>query len=617
MSWVLALPIMVPFVTAVVAFLLRRSRLGGQIRHADLISTVLFLGGAGLLYGATGTLNMADLRGAVAAAPDQGLMTLIAMMPLIAFGLKAAVFPSFFWLPASYHTLHYAVSAVFAGLLTKVGVYALMRVFTLIFVGDIGYTHEILLWVSLLTMLTGVLGAAAQGDFRKILSFHIISQIGYMVLGLALMTPLAVMGAVFYLLHHIMVKTNLFLIAGVSRRLTGSSDLYAIGGLYRTAPLLAALFIIPAFSLAGFPPLSGFWAKFVIVQASLEIGEGLVAGIALLVGLLTIFSMTKIWAEAFWKAFGFTGLSLDAMRIRDTATQHLEPAAYSQNPTAATVMGLEVDVPPLRTQEGKVGPRGLRVRNDDHRSIAWNGLSRPNHFELDAGMRFQGIEIVEIRNAGQGEAGNLDRTFPKGLRVERALGRKQRGPGEPWKHAETRPAGLLGDHPIAVVKERGVAAKSIDDETLDACGLGVEDDPGADQLRNDTPAIEVADEHHGNVCGCGKSHVGDVSLAQVDLGRAARAFDDDQIGLGFQPFEAFQHRRHQLGLEPGIVAGLQGCAPLSLHDDLRADVGFGFQQVRVHVGMRLDPACKRLKSLRGQSRRHPLSRRRCSTCSAA
>lgn len=282
----------------------RKSAIDGAVKYVtlNLIATVLFLAGAGLLYGATGTLNMADLRGAVAASPDQGLMTLIAMMLMVAFGMKAAVFPLFFWLPASYHTPHYAVSAVFAGLLTKVGVYALLRVFTLIFVGDVGYTHEILLWVSLLTMLTGVLGAAAQSDFRKILSFHIISQIGYMVLGLALMTPLAVMGAVFYLLHHIIVKTNLFLIAGVSQRLTGSSDLYAIGGLYRTAPLLAALFIIPAFSLAGFPPLSGFWAKFVIVRASLDLGEWLVAGVALLVGLLTIFSMTKIWAEAFWKA---------------------------------------------------------------------------------------------------------------------------------------------------------------------------------------------------------------------------------------------------------------------------------------------------------------------------
>ena len=284
--------------------------IGGRIKAIDgavkyvalnLISTVMFLCAAGLLYGATGTLNMADLRAAVAAHPDQGLMSVIAMMFMFGFGLKAAVFPLFFWLPASYHTPHYAVSAVFAGLLTKVGVYALIRVFTLIFVGDQGWTHEILLWVACLTMLTGVLGAAAQSDFRKILSFHIVSQIGYMVLGLALMTPLALMGAVFYLIHHIIVKGNLFLIAGVSRRLTGSSDLYAIGGLYRAAPLLAVLFLIPAFSLAGFPPLSGFWAKYVLVKASLDLREWIVAFVALLTGLLTIYSMTKIWAEAFWK----------------------------------------------------------------------------------------------------------------------------------------------------------------------------------------------------------------------------------------------------------------------------------------------------------------------------
>lgn len=282
----------------------RRKAIDGAVKYVtlNLISTVLFLCAAGLLYGATGTLNMADLRAMVAAHPDQGLMTVIAMMFMIGFGLKAAVFPLFFWLPASYHTPHYAVSAVFAGLLTKVGVYALIRVFTLIFVGDQGYTHEILLWVACLTMLTGVLGAAAQSDFRKILSFHIISQIGYMVLGLALMTPLALMGGVFYLLHHIIVKTNLFLIAGVSRRLTGSSDLYAIGGLYRSTPLLAVLFLIPAFSLAGFPPLSGFWAKYALVKASLDLQEWMVAFVALLVGLLTIYSMTKIWGEAFWKA---------------------------------------------------------------------------------------------------------------------------------------------------------------------------------------------------------------------------------------------------------------------------------------------------------------------------
>ena len=132
-------------------------------------------------------------------------------MFMVAFGVKAALFPLFFWLPASYHTPPVAVSAIFAGLLTKVGVYALIRMFTLVFDQDVGFTHTILLWASVVTMVTGVLGAAAMNDFRRILSFHIISQIGYMVLGLALYTPLGLMGAVFYLVHHTVSYTHLTL----------------------------------------------------------------------------------------------------------------------------------------------------------------------------------------------------------------------------------------------------------------------------------------------------------------------------------------------------------------------------------------------------------------------
>lgn len=280
----------------------RAEQIDGGVKYValNLVSTILFLTGIGLLYGMTGTLNMADLSIAVDGA-DQGLLTVVAMLFMIAFGVKAAVFPLFFWLPAAYHTPAFSVSAVFAGLLTKVGVYALIRMFTLVFDHDIGFTHTILLWVACLTMVTGVLGAAAQGDMRRILSFHIVSQIGYMVLGLALLTPLAIVGAVFYLVHHIIVKANLFLIAGMADRLTGGTALSRIGGLYASAPLLAALFLVPAFSLAGFPPLSGFWAKFLLVKAALEIEGWVIAAVALAVGLLTIYSMTKIWAQAFWE----------------------------------------------------------------------------------------------------------------------------------------------------------------------------------------------------------------------------------------------------------------------------------------------------------------------------
>ncbi|MCK0169091.1 Na+/H+ antiporter subunit D [Jannaschia sp. S6380] len=279
----------------------RRVQMDAGIKYVtlNLISTILFLSGIGLLYGVTGTLNLADLHFAVQSA-DPGLVTVIATMFLIGFGVKAAVFPLFFWLPAAYHTPAFSVSAVFAGLLTKVGVYALIRMFTLVFTQDTGFTHGLLLWIACLTMVTGVLGAAAQSDFRRILSFHIVSQIGYMVLGLALLTPLAMAGAVFYLVHHIIVKANLFLVAGVANRVAGGNELDRIGGLYKGAPFLAFLFLIPAFSLAGFPPLSGFWAKYVLVKASLDLQLWVVAATALAVGLMTIYSMTKIWGRAFW-----------------------------------------------------------------------------------------------------------------------------------------------------------------------------------------------------------------------------------------------------------------------------------------------------------------------------
>jgi multicomponent Na+:H+ antiporter subunit D len=267
----------------------------------NLLSTLLFLAGIGLLYGLTGTLNLADLYEKAPKIANRGLLTAIAGLFLATFGIKGALFPLFFWLPAAYHTPPVSVSAVFSGLLTKVGIYALIRVFTLVFAVEMLYLYPLLLVMAALTMITGVLGAAAQNEFRRILSFHIISQVGYMVLGLALQTRLALAGTVFYLVHHIVVKTNLFLISGVVQRLQGSFELAQLGGLYRSNGRIAMLFFIPAFSLAGFPPLSGFWAKMILIRASLDIHQYWAAFVAAAVGLLTVYSMTKIWAEAFWK----------------------------------------------------------------------------------------------------------------------------------------------------------------------------------------------------------------------------------------------------------------------------------------------------------------------------
>ncbi len=280
-----------------------KAQFDGGVKYVmiNLFSTLLFISGLGLLYGMTGTLNMADLHLAIQKVSDKALLTAVATIFMAAFGIKAGIFPLFFWLPVSYHTPPVAVSAILAGLLTKVGVYALIRMFTLVFTFNVAYTHGLLLVAAVVTMIVGVLGAAAYNEFRRILSFHIISQVGYMVMGLALFTPLALTGAVFYLLHHMIVKANLFLISGASHVAGGSFELSRLGGLYRNRGFLALLFFIPAFSLAGFPPLSGFWAKMVLIRASIEVESYVVAAAAALVGLLTVYSMTKIWGEAFWK----------------------------------------------------------------------------------------------------------------------------------------------------------------------------------------------------------------------------------------------------------------------------------------------------------------------------
>lgn len=283
-----------------------KAQIDGAIKYAllNLIGTVFFLMAIGLLYGAAGTLAFADLARVLPTLdPTPGLVG-AAILFLCAFGIKAGVFPLFFWLPASYHTAPFTISAIFAGLLTKVGVYAAFRVFTLLFAVEESGIREIVAVIAALTMITGVFGATIQWNIRRILSFHIISQIGYILMGLAIATPLAIAGAVFYIVHHIIVKANLFLLAGAIRQASGTDDLKKSGGLLKSHPWLAVLFLIPALSLAGLPPLSGFWAKFLVVDASFKGDMAWLAAVALFTGLLTLYSMTKIWIEAFWKAPG-------------------------------------------------------------------------------------------------------------------------------------------------------------------------------------------------------------------------------------------------------------------------------------------------------------------------
>uniref|UniRef100_A0A7C4PI11 Na+/H+ antiporter subunit D n=1 Tax=Anaerolinea thermolimosa TaxID=229919 RepID=A0A7C4PI11_9CHLR len=280
-----------------------RAQLEGSVKYVvlNLLASSLFLSATGLLYGLTGTLNLAQLAQVLPGVQPHGLTLALSMLYLVAFGIKAAIFPLFFWLPASYHTPPVAVTALFSGLLTKVGAYAMIRAFTLVFRTDPLFTNTLFLVLAGLTMVTGVLGAAAQWDFRRLLSFHIISQIGYLVMGLGLASQAALAGAIYFMVHVILAKTALFLIAGMVERLRGNFDLRRLGGLYRSRPWLALGFALPALALAGLPPFSGFFAKLMLVRAGLEAGQYVIVFTALGVSLLTLFSMSKVWGEVFWK----------------------------------------------------------------------------------------------------------------------------------------------------------------------------------------------------------------------------------------------------------------------------------------------------------------------------
>jgi multicomponent Na+:H+ antiporter subunit D len=273
-----------------------------QVRSAttyviiNTIESVVLLTAIGLVYAATGTLSMAALPDRLAAL-DPGLQTGLQLLLLVAFGLKAAVFPLYFWLPDSYPTARSPVTAIFAGLLTKIGVYAIIRTQIDLFPGS---DRELLLVVAAITMVVGVLGAIAQNDMKRILSFHIVSQIGYMVFGIAIGGVAAIAATIFFLIHQIPIKTSLFLVEGMVEHSSGTSRLDRLSGLARRSGFLALLFILPALSLAGIPPFSGFVAKLGLVTAGFDAGEGVVVAIAIVCSLLTLVSMTKIWLSVFW-----------------------------------------------------------------------------------------------------------------------------------------------------------------------------------------------------------------------------------------------------------------------------------------------------------------------------
>jgi multicomponent Na+:H+ antiporter subunit D len=280
----------------------------------NLVGSTIFLVAAGLAYGLFGSLNFAAIAERSAALVGTPQLTVLALLLLTVFGMKAGLFPLFYWLPNSYPILPGPVAALYAGMLTKVGVYVLLRIFGQVLPPELPLIHTLMMWLAAATMIFGVLGAVSRNFVRGILSFHILSQIGYMVLAIGLFTPYAMAAAIFYIIHHIIVKSTLFMVGGVVVVLNRSDDLTKTGRLWAVTPVLGVVFLLQALSLAGLPPLSGFWGKYMIIVEGIRQHEWVLVFFALLAGVLTLLSMLKIWNGAFWSPVAASGVHTDESR---------------------------------------------------------------------------------------------------------------------------------------------------------------------------------------------------------------------------------------------------------------------------------------------------------------
>ncbi|HVM27352.1 MAG TPA: monovalent cation/H+ antiporter subunit D family protein [Mycobacteriales bacterium] len=335
-------------------------RAGRIYLSVNLLGSTILLAGIALLYGVTGTVNLGELAGAAA---ESDAAALAAGVVLVAFGVKAALVPAHGWLPATYPAAPPAVTALFSGLLTKIGVYALFRVYAVVFDGDARLSN-VLLVVFLATMVVGVLGALGEGRMRSILVFHMISQVGYILLGLSFFGLLGVTAGIFYFLHHTVVKASLLLSAGAVETATGTDRLDRLGGLARREPLLAVAFLVAALSLAGLPPFSGFIAKLVLVRAAFAEQAYLAAGLAVGVSLFTLLSMMKIWNGVFW---GEAPQDRHPERVPTTSPPLPRTEEAQDAPEApATLAAYRADA---ARRSGSVPLTGARMRS----SLVWPG----------------------------------------------------------------------------------------------------------------------------------------------------------------------------------------------------------------------------------------------------
>jgi multicomponent Na+:H+ antiporter subunit D len=292
-----------------------RAQIDGATKYGilNLLATALFLIATAYLYGAFGTLNMADIATKAAGLRGSAPLMTIAALYLLAFGMKAAAFPLNFWLPASYHTPRIVTAALFGGLLTKIGVYALLRTLVMIFPVERAALSGVIEWVAIATMILGVMGALAQTDVRRMFGFLVISGVGIMLSGLALGNPLGVSGTILYAVHSMLAMSALYLLAGAMREVGGSFLLTELGGIYRKSPFLTAVAFLIFLTAAGLPPGSGLWPKVILAKASIDAGGWWLAGAILVTGLFTTIALGRVFVLAFWRDVEKTDPDVAAM----------------------------------------------------------------------------------------------------------------------------------------------------------------------------------------------------------------------------------------------------------------------------------------------------------------
>src|SRR5690606_31639403 len=280
----------------------KKMQMEGAIKYVtmNMLASVVFLTAIGILYGITGTLNLADLAVKIKSIQNPGLVSVTALLFFAGFGIKSAIFPLYFWLPSSYHTPPSAIAAIFGGLLTKMGIYAMIRTFTLIFQPD-EFMQNVIIIIAILTLITGALGSINKRSVRRLISYLIVCHIGYLIAGIGLYTEITFIGVIFYLIHDVIVKSNLLIMTGIIQKIRNTIDMTRLGGLYSDYPKISIVIAIAMFSLVGIPPLSGFWPKIQFFGEALETKHYILLGAIIFASFVTLYVMAKMWSEVFWK----------------------------------------------------------------------------------------------------------------------------------------------------------------------------------------------------------------------------------------------------------------------------------------------------------------------------